>query len=104
MLNPGYFSTIHKTNSSKLSIAPSPPPPPAGKHQLCTPMVISNVSQTYTYNTFLTNWYFPKAYTLVNKTVCVATSDVGLIANNLRVLKFCLLKYCVDKNAKFPAM
>jgi hypothetical protein len=36
------------------------------------------------------------AYTLVNKTVYVDTSNFGFIAENLRILKFCLIKYYVE--------
>ena len=49
------------------------------------------------------NWRFLRVYASIEKPIYVGTSDVGFIAENLRILKYCLLKVLqyVDKNAKF---
>ncbi len=46
------------------------------------------------------NRHFLIAQALVNKTVCVTTSDFCFIAKNLRILKFCLLNYYDRKKCK----
>jgi hypothetical protein len=46
------------------------------------------------------NSHFLIVQALVNKTVCVTTSDFCFIAKNLRILKFCLLNYYDGKKCK----
>ncbi len=46
------------------------------------------------------NRHFLIAQALVNKTVCVTTSDLCFIAKKLRILKFCLLNYYDGKKCK----
>ncbi len=46
------------------------------------------------------NRHFLIAQALVNKTICVTTSDFCFIAKNLRILKFCLLNYYDRKKCK----
>ena len=46
------------------------------------------------------NRHFLIVQALVNKTICVTTSDFCFIAKNLRILKFCLLNYYDRKNVK----
>ena len=46
------------------------------------------------------NRHFLIVQALVNKTVCVTTSDFCFIAKNLRILKFCLLNYYDGKKCK----
>ena len=46
------------------------------------------------------NRHFLIVQALVNKTVCVTTSDFCCIVKNLRILKFCLLNYYDGKKCK----
>ena len=46
------------------------------------------------------NRHFLIVQALVNKIVCVTTSDFCSIAKKLRILKFCLLNYYDGKNVK----
>jgi hypothetical protein len=46
------------------------------------------------------NRHFLIVSVLVNKTICVTTSDFCFIAENLRILKFCLLNYYDGKKCK----
>jgi hypothetical protein len=46
------------------------------------------------------NRHFLIVQALVNKTICVTTSDFCFIAKNLRIFKFCLLNYYDRKKCK----
>ena len=46
------------------------------------------------------NRHFLIVQALVNKTICVTTSDFCFIAKNLRIFKFCLLNYYDWKKCK----
>ena len=46
------------------------------------------------------NRHFLIVQALVNKTICVTTSDFCFIAENLRIFKFCLLNYYVYDGKK----
>jgi hypothetical protein len=46
------------------------------------------------------NRHFLIVQALVNKNICVTTSDFCFIAKNLRILKFCLLNYYDRKKCK----
>jgi hypothetical protein len=46
------------------------------------------------------NRHFLIVQALVNKTICVTTSDFCFIAKNLKIFKFCLLNYYDQKKCK----
>ena len=52
------------------------------------------------------NMHFLIVQALVNKTICVTTSDFCFTAKNLRIFKFCLLNYntMIGKNVKFHVL